>query len=94
MYVWDVMYTSMYMYVWCVYINNYVCTHMYIRPCVSHYAESLPGLRLRKSQRVHVPKVVYTLGPMYLCREYFRAKAYTIWVHGPLGNDWDLNLKP
>ena len=30
-------------------------------------------------------QIVYTLGPMYLYREYFKAKVYTIWVHGPLG---------
>ena len=23
---------------------------------------------------------------MYLYREYFKAKVYTVWVHGPLGN--------
>ena len=28
---------------------------------------------------------VYTLGPMHLCREYFKAKVYTISAHGPLG---------
>ena len=37
---------------------------------------------------------------MYLYREYFKAKVYTIWVHGPLGlpNEpkfvKDLNPKP
>ena len=30
-------------------------------------------------------QIVYTLGPMYLYREYFKAKVYTIRVHGPLG---------
>ena len=30
-------------------------------------------------------QIVYTLGPMFLQREYFKAKVYTIWVHGPLG---------
>ena len=30
-------------------------------------------------------QIVYTLGPMYLHREYFKANVYTIWVHGPLG---------
>ena len=30
-------------------------------------------------------RIVYTLGPMYLYREYFKTKVYTIWVHGPLG---------
>ena len=29
-------------------------------------------------------QIVYTLGPMYLYREYFKANVYTIWVHGPL----------
>ena len=29
--------------------------------------------------------MAYTLGPMYLYREYFKAKVYPIWVHGPLG---------
>ena len=41
-------------------------------------------------EKKNVPKgpcsqIVYTLGPMYLYREYFKAKVYTIWVHGPLG---------
>ena len=30
-------------------------------------------------------QIVYTSGPMYRYREYFKAKVYTIWVHGPLG---------
>ena len=29
-------------------------------------------------------QIVSTLGPMYL-RQYFKAKVYTIWIHGPLG---------
>ena len=46
------------------------------------------GIRHRVSG--HRPKgpctqIVYTLGPMYLYREYFKAKVYPIWVHGPLG---------
>ena len=37
----------------------------------------------------HVPQgpcaqIVY-LGPMYLYREFFKAKVHTMWVHGPLG---------
>ena len=40
--------------------------------------------------KVHVPKIVYvyiyTLGPMYLYREYFKAKVCTTCVHGPLGS--------
>ena len=28
-------------------------------------------------------QIVYTLGPMYPYREYFKANVYTIWVHGP-----------
>ena len=35
--------------------------------------------------RVHVSQIVYTLGPMYLYSAYFKAKVYTIRVHGPLG---------
>ena len=27
-------------------------------------------------------RIVYTLGPMYVYREYFQAKVYTVWVHG------------
>ena len=30
-------------------------------------------------------QVVYTLAPKYLYRDYFKAKAQTIWVRGPLG---------
>ena len=29
--------------------------------------------------------IVYTLAPMYLYRDYFKANVYTIRVHGPLG---------
>ena len=29
-------------------------------------------------------QIVYTLAQEYLEREYFKAKVYTIWVHGPL----------
>ena len=29
-------------------------------------------------------QIVCTLGAMYLCREYFKAKVYIIWVHGPI----------
>ena len=36
--------------------------------------------------RVHViTQTVYTLAPMYLNRDYFKANVFTIWVHGPLG---------
>ena len=31
--------------------------------------------------------IVYTLAPKYLHRDYFKAKVYTIWVHGPLGQE-------
>ena len=30
-------------------------------------------------------QIVYTLAPKYLYRDYFKAKVYTIWVHGPSG---------
>ena len=30
-------------------------------------------------------QIVHTLGPMYLYREYFKNKVYTIWIHGSLG---------
>ena len=30
-------------------------------------------------------QIVYTLAPKYLSREYFKAKVYAIWAHGPLG---------
>ena len=29
--------------------------------------------------------VAYTLAPMYLNRDYFKALVHTIWVHGPSG---------
>ena len=39
-----------------------------------------------KALRVHVPKSYkYTLAPMYLYREYFKAQVYTVWAHGSLG---------
>ena len=28
--------------------------------------------------------IAYTLAPKYLVRDYFKAKVYTIWVHGSL----------
>ena len=31
-------------------------------------------------------QIVYTLAPMYLNREYFKANVCIIWVLGPLGN--------
>ena len=30
-------------------------------------------------------QTVYTLGPKYLYRDYFKAKVHSIWVHGPVG---------
>ena len=30
-------------------------------------------------------RVVYTLGPKYPNRDYFKGRVYTVWVHGPLG---------
>ena len=30
--------------------------------------------------------LVYTLAPKYLYKNYFKAKIYTIWVHGPVGD--------
>ena len=30
-------------------------------------------------------QIVDTLALKYLSRDYFKAKVYTIWVHGPLG---------
>ena len=38
-------------------------------------------------------QIVYTLGPMYLYREYFKANVYTISVHGPLGLRQDQELR-
>ena len=35
-------------------------------------------LGFRVSLKVHVPKSVYTLGSMYLYRDYFTANVYTI----------------
>ena len=37
-------------------------------------------------------EIVYTLAPKYLYRDYFKAKVYTIWVHGPLGFGSDPGL--
>ena len=30
-------------------------------------------------------QIVYALAPKYLYRDYFKAKVYTVWAHGPLG---------
>ena len=36
-------------------------------------------------------QIVYTLAPMYLYREHFKAEAYAVWVQGPLGlGNWEL----
>ena len=35
--------------------------------------------------------IVYTLAPKYPNRDYFKAKVYAVWVHGPLG---DMNIEP
>ena len=40
------------------------------------------------SSKYPVPKgsqIVYTLGPMYLYRDYLKAKVYTMWVPGSFG---------
>ena len=42
------------------------------------------GIRVKLTLRAHVP-IANTLGPMYLYREYLKAKVYTIWVHRPFG---------
>ena len=39
----------------------------------------------RASPKGPCSQILNTLGPMYLHSEYFKAKIYTIWVHGPLG---------
>ena len=50
----------------------------------------LPSCRLQAAARDITFKgpctqIVHTLAPKYLCRDYFNAKVYAIWVHGPLG---------
>ena len=39
----------------------------------------------RRPQYPREAQIVYTLALKYLCRDYIKAKVYTIWVHGPLG---------
>ena len=48
-------------------------------------ADEEPETRHPKPECLKSPcaQIVDTLGPMYLCREYFKAKVCTIWVHGP-----------
>ena len=53
--------------------------------------QGLRGLGFREFRWKPLPKGpctqrVYTLAPKYLDRDYFKAKVYTIWVHGPLGS--------
>ena len=43
------------------------------------------GLRLMAYPEGPCTQIVYTLAPMYLYKEYFKANVYTIWVHGPSG---------
>ena len=39
-------------------------------------------------------QIVYTLAPMYLYREHFKAEAYAVWVQGPLGlGNWETLLR-
>ena len=52
---------------------------------------TVSGAKASASKPLTIPKgpctqIVYSLGPMYLHKEYFKAKVYTIWIHGPLGN--------
>ena len=37
-------------------------------------------------------RIVYTLTPKYLHRDYFKANVYTVWTHGPLG-EWRLESR-
>ena len=34
---------------------------------------------------IYITYNIYILDPKYLYREYFKAKVYTIWIHGPWG---------
>ena len=36
---------------------------------------------------------MYALAPKYVYRDYFKAKVYTIWVHGPSGRGPGVWLK-
>ena len=38
----------------------------------------------RSSPKGPCARIVYTLAPRYPYTDYFKAKVYTIWVHGPL----------
>ena len=37
--------------------------------------------------------IAYTLVPKYLNRDYMKANVYTIWLHGPLGEDGFFNAE-
>ena len=41
--------------------------------------------RHKKNPKVPCTQTVYTWDPKYPYRDYFKAKVYTIWVHGPSG---------
>ena len=61
----------------------------------ANYRASIPSLKAARRGRQEFldaftsPKgtctqTVYTSAPKYLYRDYFKANAYTVWVHGPL----------
>ena len=49
------------------------------------YKGSFKGYHKGLGYKGPCTQIVYTLAPKYLYKDYFKAKVYTIWVHGPLG---------
>ena len=58
--------------------QNYISAPM---PAGSVFRLSDPFVALRSQGSMY--QIGYTLFPMYLYREYFKAKVYTIWVRDP-----------
>ena len=64
-------------------------------PNKSFAPHGIPGALMVQVPNYHIlsqliPKgpctqIAYTLAPKHLYRDYFKAKVYTVWVHGPLG---------
>ena len=70
-------------------VQGFRVVQVWTKLCIPHYIGCLAKRDSCDVSAALLPKgpctqIVYTLGPMYPLREYFKAKVYTIWVHGPL----------
>ena len=68
-----------------MYVHKYVDT-LTMCVCMCRFVYYIrPYLRTDLHPKGPCTEIVDTLPPKYLYRDYFNAKVYTIWVHGPLG---------